>query len=143
LRKTIDLDPNYWWAHSWLGRAYEQQSQFREAIAEFQEAVRLGSGITEPRALLGRAYAVSGKRAEAQKVLDELSEVSKHIYVSPYNIALIYAGLGEKDQALAWLERAFAERCTWMPLLRVDPELDNLRSDPRFQGLLRRMNFPP
>jgi serine/threonine protein kinase/Tfp pilus assembly protein PilF len=142
LRKTIDLDPNYWWAHSWLGRAYEQQGQFPEAIAEFQEAVRSASGITEPRALLGRAYAVSGKRAEARKVLDELSEVSKQIYVSPYNIALIYAGLGEKDQALAWLERAFAERCTWMPLLRVDPELDNLRSDPRFQDLLRRMNFP-
>jgi tetratricopeptide (TPR) repeat protein len=143
LRKTIDLDPNYWWAHSWLGRAYEQQGQFPEAIAEFQEAVRSASSITEPRALLGRAYAVSGKRAEARKVLDELSEVSKQIYVSPYDIALIYAGLGEKDQALAWLERAFAERCTWMPLLRVDPELDNLRSDPRFQDLLRRMNFPP
>jgi len=72
-----------------------------------------------------------------------LNEVSKQFYVSPYNVALIYAGLGEKDQALAWLERAFAERSTWMPYLKVDPWLDNLRSDPRFQGLLRRMNFPP
>jgi serine/threonine protein kinase/tetratricopeptide (TPR) repeat protein len=143
LRKTIDLDPTYWWAHSYLGRAYEQQGQFPEAIAEFQEAVRLGSGINEPKAFLGRVYAVSGKRAEARKVLEELNEVSKQFYVSPYNIALIYAGLGEKDQALAWLERAFAERSTWMPYLKVDPWLDSLRSEPRFQDLLRRMNFPP
>ena len=143
LRKTIDLDPTYWWAHSYLGRAYEQQGQFPEAIAEFQEAVRLGSGITEPKAFLGRVYAVSGKRAEARKVLEELNEVSKQFYVSPYNVALIYAGLGEKDQALAWLERAFAERSTWMPYLKVDPWLDSLRSEPRFQDLLRRMNFPP
>ncbi len=142
LRKTIDLDPTYWWAHSYLGRAYAQQGQFPEAIAEFQEALRSARGITEPKAFLGRVYAVSGKRAEARKVLDELNEVSKQIYVSPYNIALIYAGLGEKDQALAWLERAFAERSTWMPYLKVDPGLDSLRSEPRFQDLLRRMNFP-
>jgi hypothetical protein len=76
-------------------------------------------------------------------VLDELNEVSKQIYVSPYNIALIYAGLGEMDKALAWLERAFAERSTWMLYLKVDPWLDSLRSEPRFQDLLRRMNFPP
>jgi serine/threonine protein kinase/TolB-like protein/Tfp pilus assembly protein PilF len=143
LRKAIDLDPNYWWAHSYLGRAYEQQGQFPEAIAEFQEALRSASGITEPKAFLGRVYAVSGKRAEARKVLNELNDVSKQIYVSPYNIAQIYAGLGEKDQALAWLERAFAERSTWMTYLKVDPGLDSLRSDPRFQDLLRRMNFPP
>jgi tetratricopeptide (TPR) repeat protein len=143
LRKAIDLDPNYWWAHSYLGRAYAQQGQFPQAIAELQEAVRSASGITEPRAFLGRAYAVSGKRVEARKVLDELNEVSKQTFVSPYNIALIFAGLGEKDQALAWLERAFAERSTWMPYLKVDPGLDSLRSEARFRDLLRRMNFPP
>ena len=143
LRMTIDLDPNYWFTHSYLGRAYEQQGQFPEAIAEFHEAVRSAKGITEPRALLGRAYAVSGKRGAAEKVLDELNEESKQTYVSPYDIALIYAGLGNKEQALAWLERAFAERSTWMPFLRVDPELDALRTEPRFQDLLRRMNFPP
>ena len=143
LRMTIDLDPSYWFTHSYLGRAYEQQGQFPEAIAEFHEAERLASGIAEPRALLARAYAVSGERGAAEKVLDELNEESKQIYVSPYDIALIYAGLGEKDQALAWLERAFAERSTWMPFLRVDTELDSLRSEPRFQDLLRRMNFPP
>ena len=143
LRRAVDLDPNYWWARLYLGRAYEQQGQFPEAIAELQEALRSASGITEPKASLGRVYAVSGKRAEARKVLEELNAVSRQIYVSPYDIALIYAGLGEKVQALAWLERAFAERSAWMPNLRVDPELDSLRSDPRFQDLLRRMNFPP
>jgi serine/threonine protein kinase/tetratricopeptide (TPR) repeat protein len=143
LRKTIDLDPTYWWAHSYMGRAYAQQGQFPQAIAELQEAVRSASGITEPRALLGRVYAVSGKRVEARKVLDELNEMSKQFYVSPYNIALIYVGLGEKNQALAWLERAFTERSTWMPYLTVDPGLDSLRSEARFRDLLRRMNFPP
>jgi TolB-like protein/Flp pilus assembly protein TadD/predicted Ser/Thr protein kinase len=143
LRKTIDLDPSYWWTHSWLGCAYQQQGQFPEAIAEFHEAVRLASGIAEPRAYLGRVYALSGQRAEARKVLGELNATSKQIYVSPYDIALIYAALGEKDQALAWLERAFAERSTWMPYLKVDPELDSLRSEARFQDLVRRMNFPP
>jgi len=142
-RKAIDLEPTDWWAHSYLGRAYEQQGQFPEAIAELQEAVRLGSGITEPKAFLGRVYAVSGKKAETRKVLGELNAVSRRIYVSPYDIALIYAGLGEKAQALACLERAFAERSTWMPYLKVDPWLDSLRSEPRFQDLLRRMNFPP
>jgi tetratricopeptide (TPR) repeat protein len=142
LRKAIDLNPNNWYAHCYLGRAYEQQGQFPEGIAEFQEAVRSAGDITEPKASLGRAYAVSGRRAEARKVLDELNEVSKRVYVSPYNVALIYAGLGEKDQALAWLERAFAERSTSMPYLKVDPEFDSLRSEPRFQTLLRRMNFP-
>jgi tetratricopeptide (TPR) repeat protein len=143
LRRAVDLDPNYWWARLYLGCAYEQQGQFPEAITELQEAVRLASGITEPKAFLGRVYAVSGKRAEARKVLDELNVVSRQIYVSPYDMALIYAGLGEKDQALACLERAFAERSTWMPFLRVDPGFDSLRSEPRFQDLLRRMNYPP
>jgi tetratricopeptide (TPR) repeat protein len=143
LRRTIDLDASYWWARSCLGRAYEQQGQFPEAIAELREAARLARGITEPRALLGRVYAVSGKTAEAQMVLDQLNEESKQIYVSPYNIALLYAGLGEKGQALTWIERAFAERCTWMPFLKVDPGLDTLRSEPRFQELVRRMDFPP
>jgi tetratricopeptide (TPR) repeat protein len=143
LRMTIDLDPNYWWTHSYLGRAYEQQGQFPKAIMEFHEAVRSAKGITEPRALLARAYAVSGERGAAEKVLDELNEESKQIYVSPYDIALIHAGLGNKEQALASLERAFTERSTWMPFLIFDPEVDSLRSEPRFQALLRRMNFPP
>jgi serine/threonine protein kinase/Tfp pilus assembly protein PilF len=143
LRETTDLDPNYWLAHGDLGVAYEQQGQFPEAIAELQKAIGLAGIIPEPTAWLARAYAVSGNRAEAQKLLDALKEPSKWTYLSPYNIAMVYAGLGEGDQALAWLERAYQERSYYMSWLKVDPGVDNLRSDPRFQDLVRRMNFPP
>jgi tetratricopeptide (TPR) repeat protein len=143
LRKTADLDPNYWFVHEGLGLAYEQQGQFPEGIAELQKAVELAGIIAKPTAWLARAYAVSGKRAEAQKLLDGLIERSKETYVSTYDIALIYTGLGEREQALAWLERAYQARPWPMNSLKVDPQLDSLRSDPRFQDLVRRMNFPP
>jgi serine/threonine protein kinase/Flp pilus assembly protein TadD len=143
LRKTTDLDPNYWYAHEYLGLAYEQQSQYPEAIAELQKAVQLAGVITEPTAWLARAYAVSGKEAAAQKLLDALKQPSKQAYLFPYDVAMVYAGLGERDQALAWLERAYQERSSFMIALKVDPQLDSLRSDPRFQDLVRRMNFPP
>jgi serine/threonine protein kinase len=142
LRKTTDLDPNFWVAHEALGLAYEQQGQFPEAIAALQKAIELAGIIPEPTAFLARAYALSGKRAEAQKLLDALKEPSKWTYLSPYDIAMVYAGLGDRDQALGWLERAYKERSN-MEFLKVDPPLDNLRSDPRFQDLVRRMNFPP
>jgi TolB-like protein/DNA-binding winged helix-turn-helix (wHTH) protein/Tfp pilus assembly protein PilF len=142
LRKTTDLDPNYWFAYEVLGLAYERQGQFPEAIAEVQKAVRLAGTIAEPTFGLARVYAVSGNRAEAQKLLDTLKERSKETYVSAYLIAVICAKLGERDQALAWLERAYQARSQFMILLRVDPSFDSLCSDPRFQALLRRMNFP-
>jgi len=142
LRKTADLDPSYWATHEALGAAYEEQGQFPEAIAELHKAVELAGIIAKPTAWLARAYAVSGKRAEAQKLLDRLKERSKETYVSTYDIALIYTGLGERDQALTWLERAYQARPWPMNSLKVDPQLDGLRSDPRFQDLLRRMNFP-
>jgi TolB-like protein/DNA-binding winged helix-turn-helix (wHTH) protein/Tfp pilus assembly protein PilF len=141
LRKTTDLDPNYWFAYEVLGLAYERQGQFPEAIAELQKAVRLAGIIAEPTVGLARVYAVSGNRAEAQKLLETLKERSKETYVSPYLIAMICARLGERDQALAWLERAYQARSMFMIGLKLDPSFDSLRSDPRFQDLLRRMNF--
>jgi TolB-like protein len=143
MRKTTDLDPNYWLAHENLGLAYQPQGQFPEAIAELQKAVSLAGIIAEPTACLAQVYAVSGKRAEAQKLLDKLKERSRETYVPAYAIALIYTGLGERDQALASLERAYQERSWFMIYLKVDPQVDSLRSDPRFQDLVRRMNFPP
>lgn len=92
-------------------------------------------------ARIGRIYALTGKKREAQKVLDKLKELSKQGYVPPYNMALIYDGLGEKEQAITWLEKAFAEGRSHMGL-KVDPTWDNLRSEPRFQDLLGRIGFP-
>jgi len=108
---------------------------FEESIVEFQKAVALSGGTPLPIALLGRAYAVSGKKDEALKVLDKLNELSKRGYVSSYRIAAIYAGLHETEQAFEWLRRAYEERDAWLIWLRVDPVFDDLRSDRRFQEL--------
>ena len=85
---------------------------------------------------------MGGKRGEALKILDELKQLSKRRYVAAYSVAAVYAGLGEKEQAFAWLEKAAEERSAMLPFVRVRPWFDPLRSDPRFQDLLRRMNFP-
>lgn len=141
LRSSIDLDPNYWFDHYFLGRAYEQKGRFPEAIAALKQAISLG-GTTEVWSSLGHTYAVSGQREEAQKVISRLQEPSVHEYVAPYNIAVIYAGLGEKDEAFAWLDRAYQERSYLFTYLTVDERLDKLHSDPRFDELVRRVGLP-
>jgi hypothetical protein len=143
LQKTLDLDASFALAHVFLGQTYEQNKLFEKAIAELQKGNDLSGGSTYARARLGHAYAVAGKTGEAQKVLGQLKDRSKQKYVPAYDIALIYLGLGEKDQAFAWLERAYEERCPTLEFLKVEPSLDPLRSDPRFANLLRRMNLQP
>jgi len=142
LRTTVALAPNFWWAHDLLGWAYEGKGKLPEAIAEFQKARQLETTIAEPLASLGRAYALTGKVDEARKVLTELNEVSKRNHVPPYYFATIFAALGDKDQAIASLEKAYQERSWYIDWLAVDPQLDNLRDDPRFQDLRRRAGLP-
>jgi serine/threonine-protein kinase len=141
LRSSIDLDPNYWFDHYFLGRAYVQKGRFPEAIAALKQGISLG-GTTEVWSSLGHAYALSGERDEAQKVIEHLKELSVHEYVAPYNIAVIYAGLGEKDEAFVWLNRAYQERSYLLTYLTVDERLDKLHSDPRFDELVRRVGLP-
>ena len=140
-QKTLEMDPNFGVAHFQLGWAYEQKGMYEEAIAEYQKTIALGGRPTFV-SFIGRAYALSGKRREAQKVLDELKELSKHSYVSPHYFALIYASLGEKELALTLLEKAYEEGGGQSFALKVDPKWDSLRSEPRFQELLRRMGLP-
>ncbi len=143
LRKTLDLDPNSWPTYEMLGHAYAQQSRFPEAIAALQKAREIEDQISVPLAGLGQAYAVSGRRAEARQSLDELLARSRRRQVPAYTIAAIYAGLGDKDQAFAWLEKAYADRSWYMTSLKVDPKFDSLRFDPRFKDLVRRVGLPP
>src|SRR5207244_11599458 len=121
---------------------YEQKGKYDEAIAEFRQVLNLSAGKPLGIAALAHAYALSGKRAEAQRTLAELQEVSKQRSVSSASIALIYIALGDKDQAFAWLEKADKERDGILARLKVDPRFDSLRSDPRFADLVRRVGLP-
>jgi TolB-like protein/Flp pilus assembly protein TadD len=138
-RKTLELDPNFISAHSFLGLAYVQKSMRKEGIAEFVKVLVVSPGDAMTLGQLGYAYALEGKRAEAQKVLDQLNELSKQKFVPAIARALVDVGLGEKDKAFEWLEKAYEER--YVIPLKVDPQFDPLRSDPRFADLLRRMNL--
>jgi tetratricopeptide (TPR) repeat protein len=138
-KKTLEMDPNFTQAQREVGLAYEQKGMYQEALKELQKALNLPGNYFKPtsKADIGHLYAISGKRSEAQKVLEELLKDSQQSYVSPYDIAIILAGLGEKEGALEWLERADEDRSFWLIWLKVDPRLNGLHSDLRFQNLLK------
>jgi serine/threonine protein kinase/Flp pilus assembly protein TadD len=140
LLNTLRMDVTFFPAHVFLGLAYEQKGMFEEAITELKKAINFSGGDLS-LAGLGHAYAVSGKRDEAQKLLKELSEQSQHRYVSPYHMAMISAGLGEKEQSFEWLDKACKDRSGWLVFIKVDPNLDGFRSDPRFTDLLLRIGL--
>ena len=142
-RKTLEIDPNFGGAHLFLGRLYKEKRMYQEALTELEKARRLLAGSAEVLALIGYTYAVSGSRVEAQNVLVELQGLSKQRYVSPYHLAMVYAGLGEQNQALDLLDKACAEREGRMTILKFAPEFDSLRSDPRYADLVRRIGLTP
>jgi len=141
-QRTLELDPNSFVVRGLLGFAYERNGMVEEALEEFQKATALAGDHPNFKWWGGVFYASIGRRSEAQKLLDELKQLSNQRYVPPTWIAGIHGALDEKDQAFEWLERAYQERDGWLVMLGVNPYADPLRSDPRFQVLLRRMNFP-
>ena len=141
-RKILELDPSSFPARRYLGLAYEAKGMYPEAITEFQTGVKL-SGSPLMLALLGHAYAVAGKRAEAQKVLDDLQQLQEQRYVSPYTVAAIYAGLGNQEEAFKWLDKAVEGRDIWLMNLKVDPVFAKLRSQRRFTDILARIRLRP
>jgi len=147
LGKTLEMDPNFALAHFDLGQVYLRKGRFAEAVAESQMASALSPDIAWYKGELGYAYARAGKSAEARKLLSELKsaqeEHSKRMYVSWYDVAYIYAGLGEKDQAFACLEKAYEQHDARLVEAKVEVLFDSLRSDARFADLLRRIGLPP
>ncbi len=143
LRAALDLDPNYFYAEDFLGRAYEQTNRMPEALAAYQRAVDLDKDNAENWSNLGHAHAVSGNPARARQIINDLKATARRTYVGPYNIALIYAGLGDKDQAFAWLERACDDGQA-LPILYMgnDARWDRLRSDPRYAEIARCFRLP-
>ena len=141
-RKILELDPSSFPARRYLGLAYEAKGMYAEAITEFQTGVKL-SGSPLMLALLGHAYAVAGKTAEAKQVLNDLQQLQDQRYVSPYTVAAIHAGLGDDEQAFKWLERAVEERDIWLMNLKVDPVFAKLRNKRQFTDILARIRLRP
>jgi TolB-like protein/DNA-binding winged helix-turn-helix (wHTH) protein/Tfp pilus assembly protein PilF len=139
---VITKDPGNYYVYERMGAVLLWQGRKQEAIAAFEKSLTL-SGVTgEKLAWLGYAYAVSGRRDEALQIRDQLDRAPKQNYVSPFYRALLETGLGNRDEALAWLQRAYDARDEWMVYLRIYPEFNSLRSDPRFQDIDHRMGFP-
>jgi len=140
-QKNLELDPHFALTYWDLGWAYQQKGIYDEAVATFQKAVSLSGGGTKMVSELGYTYAISGRKREAENQLQRLLRLSKKHYVSPYEIALIYVGLGRNDDALTWLEKA-VEDLAWESIcLQVEPKLDRLRTDSRFIGLTKRVGL--
>jgi eukaryotic-like serine/threonine-protein kinase len=140
-QKVLNMDANFAPAHVYLGRAYQQKNDFPEAITEFRKALEISEGDTNELAALGQAYAVSKQEGEARKILDQLKDRSQQTYVQPMWIAVIHLGLGEKDQAFDWMQKAYEDRSAWLVYLKVDPLFDPVRADPRFTDLIRRVGL--
>jgi TolB-like protein/Flp pilus assembly protein TadD len=143
LQKTSELDPNYWFIYQHAASAYIEKGMFAEAVASARKGLEIYPSNSRLISFLAYPFAKSGRRAEAQAELATLLKLSAERYVPPYNIAMIYNGLGERDETLAWLDRGVEQRDPRMTSLKVEPKWNNLRADPRFQDLLRRVGFTP
>jgi TolB-like protein/DNA-binding winged helix-turn-helix (wHTH) protein/Tfp pilus assembly protein PilF len=139
-QKALALDPGHFVPHFDLGRGYEQLGNYKQAAEEFQKALDLSGNDLTTKASLAHVYALSGDRTKAEKILNELKQKSTNNNVS-YQIAEIYIGLGDKDQGFQWLENAYEDRSEWLTWIAIEPKLDPIRGDPKFEQLLRRMNL--
>jgi adenylate cyclase len=139
--KALELDPNNPWTRWFLGRAYLFSGNSARAIEEIETALRFGPDDPLGLGFAGYVYAVTGRRADALKILQRLDELQKHRFISTISRAYVYAGLGDKDKAFEWLEKAYQERSDSLAWFRFDPESKGLQSDPRFTALMRKVGF--
>jgi serine/threonine protein kinase/tetratricopeptide (TPR) repeat protein len=142
LRRTVELDPNYPVTYWILGLLLRKMGRYEVAIAEGEKGVKLSGGSYLMSAALAQTFAAAGKKREALEILDDLTKLAKQKYVAPYFFAGIHIGLGEHDRAMEYLEKSYEEHSHWLLYLHIDPSMDGLRSNPRFQNLLQRIGLP-
>ena len=142
LRRTVELDPNYPVTYWILGVVLRKLGRYEQAIAEGEKGVMLSGGSSLMRAALAQTLATADRREKAIQVLDDLTRLAKHKYVAPYFFAGIHIGLGEDDRTMEYLEKSYEEHSHWLIYLHIDPSMDGLRSNSRFQDLLRRVSLP-
>jgi tetratricopeptide (TPR) repeat protein len=138
-KEVIEAAPQSFWPHFDLGLAYERKGMFQEAITEFRKSREMSPRSTFVIAALGHTYSTAHQPAEAMRILSDLFEMSKTSYVPAFDVAVVYAGMGDNKGALLWLERAYAERSGWLVYVKYDPRFESLRSDLRFQDIVRRV----
>jgi DNA-binding winged helix-turn-helix (wHTH) protein/tetratricopeptide (TPR) repeat protein len=141
-RKVVEMNPDFWLAHLWLAKTYEQEGRYDDALDELQKVLKNTGANAAELSDRGYAYALAGKTAEARAALAELQQMSRRRYVAPCGVAIVYAGLGRKDEAFEWLAKALKVRDNTLVLIEVDPRLDALRSDARFAPLIKGAGLP-
>jgi len=141
LQKTLEIEPNYWFAHMHASTGYCEKGMYEQAIAEARKAMELNGASSLPTAYLGYALAKSGNEAEARKVADQLLTLSAVHYVPPYHMAVIYNGLADREKMMTWLQHGITERDPKMTFLKVDPRWAKWQADPAFQEILKKIGF--
>jgi TolB-like protein/tetratricopeptide (TPR) repeat protein len=142
LSKTLEIDSSFALAHLYVGLMDEQTGKIEHAIAEFKEWQHLSGDDPAATGALGHAYAVLGRRSEARQALARLQELSQTRYVAPYDVAVVYMGLGDTDSAMEWLKRAYEDHSAWLIWLKLDHRFESIRNDARYRELLHGMNIP-
>jgi len=142
LKSNLELSPQYPNTHLWLSRAYQQKKMYDEAVAEYKKTLLVIPEWPVALAGIGNIYGEIKENATARKMLDTLAMLSKKEFVTPYGMALIYAGLGEKDNAFHWLDKSYEEHSNFLVWLKVDPRWASIRSDKRYAELIRKVGLP-
>jgi len=141
-QRTLEMDPNFVPAHFSLGAVYEDQASWQQALDEYKKVIELSPDDPTALAAIGYVYGRAGQKAEAHKIISQLTEISKKHYVSSFEFAAIFAGLEDANNAFLWLEKAYQKRESQMPFVQSDERFNSLHSDPRYQSLVRRLGLP-
>ena len=142
VNRALEIEPNFWIGQIVLCRSYERLGHYEQALMACRKAAEFSDNVSEATSLAGYVYAVSGQRQQAEQALHALRVTSETRYVPPYNFALVYQGLGNRNEALKWLEKAYSERDVHMVFLLMDSQWDGLRNNPRFMHLIEHLNLP-